>query len=232
MIMLAFPTRKVIMPEQVLSRVKKERSFLDREGINLLPAFSNREALDLHRAERADLIVAMLDSPEMSGEELCSIIREDEALRGVSVMLLCAETDEDYDRCLSCRANSFLKTPINMAVFLEEAHHLLNVSRRVACRVNVDLSVSIEDGGEKFPGYSENISSSGMLIITDAELNEGDPIASTFSLPEGGTLSVDSTVVRVMEGPGGKNKYGLSFVEPGEDVVTAIALFAKKHGCQ
>jgi hypothetical protein len=147
-------------------------------------------------------------------------------------MVLCADSDDDYDRCLNCRANSFMKMPVNMAVFLQEAHQLLNVSRRVACRVDVEMEVSMEGLQGKLAGHSENISASGILVITEAELNEGDSIACTFTLPEGGTFSVEATVVRVMEEPGGKKKYGLSFPEPGEATAAALALFAKKLGCQ
>ncbi|MEJ2324366.1 MAG: response regulator [Nitrospirota bacterium] len=181
----AQPLRKVIVPERVLALLKKQHSFLDREGIKILPASSNREALELHRAERADLVVAELDSPEMSGEELCSAVRDDSGLRQVSIMVLCADSDD-----------------------------------------------SMEGLQGKLAGHSENISASGILVITEAELNEGDSIACTFTLPEGGTFSVEATVVRVMEEPGGKKKYGLSFPEPGEATAAALALFAKKLGCQ
>jgi DNA-binding response OmpR family regulator len=228
--MLARTQRKVIVPERVLALLRKEHSFLDREGIKILPASSNSEALELHRAEGADLIVAELDSPEMSGEDLCSAVREDSGLRQVSIMVLCADSDNDYDRCLSCRANAFMKVPLNMAVFLQEAHHLLSVARREACRVDVDLEVSLESGQEKLTGHSENISTSGILVVTEAELNEGDTIACTFTLPGEGTFGLEATVVRVMEGPEGKKKYGLSFMELGESAMTSLALFAKKQG--
>ncbi|MEJ2314259.1 MAG: PilZ domain-containing protein, partial [Nitrospirota bacterium] len=137
-----------------------------------------------------------------------------------------------YDRCLNCRANSFMKMPVNMAVFLQEAHQLLNVSRRVACRVDVEMEVSMEGLQGKLAGRSENNSASGNLVVTEAELNEGDTISCTFTLPEGGTFTVEASVVRVMEGPGGRTKYGLSFPEPGESASAALALFAKKLGCQ
>jgi len=230
--MLVFPAKKVIMPEELLRLIKRERSFLDRTGIKIFAASSNGEALALHRKEKADLIVALLDSPGMSGEELCDRIRDDEEIRKVSIILACPDTEEGYERCLGCRANSFVKTPVNMALLLEEAHRLLNIARRTTCRVPLGIELSIEAGGMKFEGRTENISSSGMLFETDAALNEGDTIACTFSVPGSGRMTVDATVTRAEEGAKGKNLYGVSFVEAGEDVVTTIALYVRTHGCE
>lgn len=230
--MLALQAKKVVIPETVLPLLRKERSFLDREGVRILASASNREALALHERERADLIVAMLDDPDMSGEELCSRIREDERLRKVSVIIICADTEADHERCLACRANSFVSAPVSMAVLLQEAHHLLNVARRADCRIAVDVEMRIDSSGEKFTGRSENLSSSGMLIETDAALNEGDTVACTFTLPEAGSMTVEGMIVREEESTNGMNRYGVSFVEPDEDVVKAIDLYAREHGCE
>lgn len=228
--MLVFPVKRVIIPKSVLPILKEERSFLDRTGIKIFSAASNEEALALHKRERADLIVAVLNDTGMDGIELCAVIRDDSELRKVSIVIICGDTEADHERCLGCSANSFVTSPINMAVFLQEAHQLLNVARRTSFRSPVDLEININSGGEKFGGHSINISSSGMLIETDAALNEGDSIACTFSLPEAGDMAVDATVVRVEEGnKGNPSRYGVSFVEPGEDFVTAVALFAKKQ---
>ena len=60
--------KKVIVTEDIIRILKKEQSFLDRSGFMLLPAGSNEDVLAVHKKEKADLIVASLDStPGISG---------------------------------------------------------------------------------------------------------------------------------------------------------------------
>ncbi len=93
--------KKVIIAKDVKGVLDEEKSFLSRSDLRIFTAASNEKALALHRSVKADLIVAKLNMPEMSGERLCSLIRDDEELRSVSLIIICSDADSDLERSIS-----------------------------------------------------------------------------------------------------------------------------------
>lgn len=215
--------KRVIIAEDVCEVLEKEQSFLSRSDIDLARADSNRSALEMHKAEKADLIVANLDDGEMSGEELCSIIRKDGQLRNVSIIMVCSGSDADVKRCMNCGANAFVSTPLNSAVILPEAFRLLNIAERKAHRFPVKVKCDGMKEGRPFVANVVNISSSGMLIRAQAGLMEGDSLVCAFTLPGLGKVTLTAEVVRVIPArPGREAGYGISFTDISSEAVSAI----------
>ncbi len=228
---IKFPLKKVLVAQEVWPLIEKERSFLDRAGIRTYTAATNDEALALHREQKADLIVAMLDGAVMNGEELCSTIRDDDELRRVSIIILCSDTEADSKRCLRCRANAFITAPVNTAILFQEAYQLLNIAHREAFRAPIGVNLNVSSGETHYAGRSENISASGMLLAAEAVIPEGDTITCSFDLPGLGHITANAIVARVCEkaAEGGINSYGVAFVEPSRDVIYAIKIFIGKQ---
>jgi CheY-like chemotaxis protein len=229
--LLSFPMKKVVLADEIRPLIERERSFLNRSGIRIYGAASNDKALAMHRGNKADLIIAMLEGPGMNGEELCSVIRDDEKLRRVSIIIVSSASAKDREWCLRCRANAFVTTPVSPAVLLQEAHHLLNIAPREAFRTPVDVNLSVSSGKEHFAGRTENISESGMLIATEAEIDEGDTIGCSLEFPGLGQVSTNGIVVRASgeEVAGGTRRYGIALNEPSKDLVYAIKVFIRKQ---
>ena len=177
--------KKVILAEDLKTSLEKEQSFFSRTGIRTIGATSNDEILDLHRTEKANLIITNLDMPGMSGENLCSLIRNDDKLRSVSIIIVCTETAANLQRCTQCGANAFISSPVNTAVLLQEAHQLLHVTQRRTCRIPLKVRLEGQAKGKPFTGSIENISTAGLLIHTEAVLFEGDDIHCSFDLQDG-----------------------------------------------
>lgn len=221
---------KIIADEHILKTVRKERSFLDRSEFTSFPVRSNEEALAIHRKEKANLIVAKLDSPEMSGEKLCSLIRDDRELRKVSLIIVC-NSQSDFERCMACRANAFLANPIHPAVLLQEMHRLLNIAARGSCRVPIAVAIQGTRKETPFTGFLDNISTTGMLFRSDAVLYEGDTVTCTFSLPGSSKVAAEAEIVRLVEvvSETARNLYGLSFTDPDSRLISAIEKFVASH---
>jgi two-component system response regulator RegX3 len=64
---------------------------LEGEGFRVVSAADGREALTVFRAERPDLVLLDLMLPELSGIEVCRIIR---AESGVPIVMLTAKDSE------------------------------------------------------------------------------------------------------------------------------------------
>ncbi len=220
--------KKVIIAEDLKTVLERDRSFFNRTGIITIGAASNNEILDLHRAEKAALIITDLDLPGMSGEDLCSLIRQDDALRSVSIIIVCSETAENLQRCTQCGANAFVTSPVNTAVLLQEAHQLLHVTQRKTCRMPLKVRIEGKAMGKPFAGSIENMSTAGLLFLTEAVLFEGDPINCSFELPDSGRINLSAEVVRTAappDSPSLKKRYGVRFTDIGDADASNIETF-------
>ena len=218
--------KEVIIAEDVHALLQKEQSFLGRADVRIRTADSNSRALELHRAEQADLIVAHLDAGELSGEALCGQIRDDAVLRSVSILLVCGTDESEIARCMSCNANAYVSLPVPPAVLLQEAHRLLHIAPRKTCRVPVKIRVAGKVRGRRFTGAVENISTAGMLFRSSDVLLEGDSVQCSFSLSGSRQVTVPGEVVRVLSGGGAEFGYGVSFADISTEAVSAIRRFA------
>ena len=224
--------KKVIIAEDLVTIVEKDKSFFNRSDIRTISAAANEEILALHRAQRADLIITNLDMLEMNAEKLCSLIRNNDELRGVSIIIVCPETAANLQRCIHCGANAFVTTPVNHAVLLQEAYRLLHVTPRRSCRLDLKLKMEGKSKGKPFTGLTENISSAGMLFRSAAIFFEGDSINCSFSLSETTSISASADIVRVLtdeNGPLAKHLYGVIFSDISDTDISAIDAFVDKH---
>jgi CheY-like chemotaxis protein len=221
--------KKVILAEDIKAVLEKEQSFLKRSDIKTFAASTNEQALALHRAEKADLIIANLDTLEMSGEILTSLIREDNELCKVSLIIVCANNESDLKRCLQCRANAFVTVPINNAVLLQEAHQLLHVAPRKLLRVPLGIKIFGRSKDVPFIGFGENISVSGMLLHSDTLLCEGDTIICAFYLPDSKHITTSAEVIRILEKETehDTNCYGIKFIDLSIELSSAIEAFVE-----
>jgi CheY-like chemotaxis protein len=226
--------KKVIIADDIKESLEKDQSFLNRSDVRIFTVSTNEQSLALHKTEKADLIIAKLDSPEMKGEILSSLIREDSELRNVSLIIVCPDTESDIKRSLHCQANAFITIPINSAILLQEAHQLLNIAPRKAYRVPVSIKITGKSKDTPFIGYTENLSISGMLFHSDTILFEGDAIVCSFYLPDSTHITSNAEVVRVLEKETDHdtNFYGIKFVDLSANIISAIEAFIKEEALQ
>ncbi len=224
--------KKIIISEDIKSILDEEKSFLNRSDIKTFAAPTNEQVLAFHRAEKADLIITNLDAPEMSGEKLSSLVREDDRICDVSLIIICPNTETALKRCLQCRANAFVTIPINNAVLLQEAYQLLHIAPRKAFRAPLSIQMKGKSGKTAFIGYAANISVSGLLLYSDTLLFEGDPITCSFYLSYSKHMTADAEVTRLTEKgtEHDTNGYGVRFIDLKDEYRSAIEEFVSKLG--
>jgi PilZ domain len=64
----------------------------------------------------------------------------------------------------------------------------VRLERRVGQRFEVHVPILIDKAGQKVPGFSQDISSRGVFLYTEAPLAEGDAVELTFTMPSEITL--------------------------------------------
>ena len=100
---------------------------LEDEGVELLFAENGREALDLIKSERPNLVFLDVMMPEMNGMEVCFKVKKELTLDDVYIILLTAKGQEvDRQKGLEMGANKYMTKPFDPDEMLEVAEEILN----------------------------------------------------------------------------------------------------------
>jgi CheY-like chemotaxis protein len=208
-----YPMKKILIVDHLKSHMDKEKSILDRADIKIFTAASAEEALGIHKSEKVDVIVADLDMPDIGGDRFCSMIRRDEALKQVAIIIACSGNRADIEKVRGCKANAHVTKPIRPLEFLEVVSRFLDVPERKSYRVLLQAKVEGKFENKSFYCTSQNISVSGMLIDTEKSLEKGDIVTCSFFLPGSECIVTDTQVMRAVQGAEGKISYGVRFMD-------------------
>jgi len=101
---------------------------LEAEGFRVVSAADGRAALTVFRAERPDLVLLDLMLPELSGIEVCRIIR---AESGVPIVMLTAK-DSELDKVvgLELGADDYVTKPFDPIELIDKVTALAAAARR------------------------------------------------------------------------------------------------------
>jgi DNA-binding response OmpR family regulator len=135
----------VVDDEKTLRETLSEE--LETEGYDVIQAADGRAAVDMFRRHRPDLILLDLMLPEISGTEVCRIIR---AESGVPILMLTAKSAEvDKVVGLELGADDYVTKPFSFRELLARVRALLRRTETQGApepetvdlgRVRVDLS--------------------------------------------------------------------------------------------
>jgi DNA-binding response OmpR family regulator len=112
---------------------------LDADGFHVITAADGREALALFREHRPDLVVLDLMLPELSGVEVCRIIRRES---GVPILMLTAKSSEiDKVLGLELGADDYVTKPFSLRELTARVRALLRRTEQVVAEgpATVDL---------------------------------------------------------------------------------------------
>ena len=223
--------KKIITTQNSEALLGKGESFLNRSDIRIFRAGSNEEALDIHRAEKADLIIADLDAQLMRGEMLCSTIRKSQGLQRVSLIIIHSGAASDVLRISHCRANAFIEQSADPALLLDTVYKLMSIQVRETYRAPIGVRVQCSSTIRHSMGYSENISVTGMLFDSEETLPKGETISCWFVLPDSTHVRTDAEIVRVADRASehDTNQYGIRFLDLAAGCRAAIDAYVRKR---
>ena len=113
------PKRVMIVEDNELN-MKLFADLIEASGYGTIQTRSGREALDLAREHRPDLILMDIQLPEMSGLEVTKRLKEDDELRSIPVIAITAfamKGDEERIRDGGCEG--YMSKPISISTFVE-----------------------------------------------------------------------------------------------------------------
>lgn len=204
-----------------------DKGILHRSDIKIFHVSSGEEALNVHRDQNADLIIMDIDIPVISADKLCAMIREDEELKQVSLLVLCSNSASDIQRCKDSRANAHLTRPLDPVQFEEKVSQLLSIAERRAYRILIKIQVTGKIKDNSFYCSSQDLSTAGILLETDKPLSNGDIINCSFYLPKSGQIISQGEVMRAARKTVRTFQYGVRFLSMKPEHKSIIETFVK-----
>jgi two-component system response regulator RegX3 len=136
---------------------------LETEGFRVIAAADGRAALNRFRADKPDLILLDLMLPELSGIEVCRIIR---AESGVPIVMLTAK-DSELDKVvgLELGADDYVTKPFSLRELSARIRALFRRSEQVATAAHADGPAIVDLGRVQ-------VDLAGHRLLRD-----GDPLA-------------------------------------------------------
>ncbi len=101
---------------------RKLISYLMKGGeFNITQAENGLDALEKLARNEVDLVMTDMNMPQMDGIELIKSMKEDSAYKGIPIIMLTTESDdEERERGLKTGASSYLTKPVSREVLMEE----------------------------------------------------------------------------------------------------------------
>jgi DNA-binding response OmpR family regulator len=103
--------RRILVVDDDKKIVELVSLYLRRDGYGVLAAYDGREALELARQKKPDLIVLDLLLPQLDGREVCRLLRAES--RVPIIMLTARSTDNDKLAGLDLGADDYVTKPFN-----------------------------------------------------------------------------------------------------------------------
>lgn len=204
--------KKILIAETLKTFIADDRA-LERNDVVIVSAATVEEILSAHRTDRADLIIADLDMPESGGDRLCYLIRREQDLRAVSIIIVCDCSEEVRERCIAFGANAVVQKPVRSEDLLGKIKSLLDIRERKAVREIVKISVAVSSPGIFFFAIAKNLSGSGLLFETNRIIRKGSRVTCSFVLQH--QVVADGEIARICRtsGKSGDNfEYGVRFI--------------------
>ncbi len=140
---------KVLVADDIAENRKILSLFLTELGFSVLEAENGRRALDAVMRENPDIVILDVMMPEMSGMEVCRILKSNPATKIIPVVIITALSDEqNHLKALEAGADDFLSKPFNIHFLKARLKSLLSLKimmdmnrhyQEILKKSNVDL---------------------------------------------------------------------------------------------
>ena len=118
--------RKILVVDDEPDILKVLAFRLKKAGYEVIQAELGKKAIALVRAERPDLVVLDYRLPDITGVDIARLMRADEKLKRIPIILLTASSGEDMSAVImEADVNEFMKKPFDPEELLEKVRMLI-----------------------------------------------------------------------------------------------------------
>jgi len=211
------------------------KSLLDARGCNVLTATDPKEALQILKQEKPKLILLDQYMPDMTGDEFCRKVKENEDTKDIAViMLTVSDKEEDREKCFAAGCDEFITKPICKEEFLAVISKYIQIYERKQERYPIYESMKYHLNGVEYSGHVHSVSQRGCFIMGEEMLSEDTLITLKFPISKvhdevnviGKVVwNFDSKKEKFPHIPESGHGMGIQFIEISEEDEEAIAKY-------
>ncbi|MGL4570662.1 MAG: response regulator transcription factor [Clostridium sp.] len=114
----------VLVVDDEVKIVEVVKGYLEKNNYNVITAYNGSDAIEKYENENIDLIVLDLMLPDISGEEVCNIIRK---TSNIPIIMLTAKVQEDEAlHGFSIGADDYVTKPFSPKLLVSRVNAILN----------------------------------------------------------------------------------------------------------
>ncbi len=109
--------KRILVIDDEPDLVDMVKSFLQKKGYSIITAYDGKEALQMIRTEKPDLIVLDLMLPKMDGYRICRMVKFDEKLKHIPIVIISVRaSDADKKMGREVGADDYITKPFDFKV--------------------------------------------------------------------------------------------------------------------
>jgi CheY-like chemotaxis protein len=203
----------ILLVDDVRLFLEMQKEFLQHTSVQIVTAKNGREALEVIKTRRPDVIFMDLEMPEMDGATCCRTIKANPTLAHIPVVMITAKGDERSEQaCRAAGCDAFLTKPMSRTQFLEAAgRYVVDLERREK-RLSVTLPATLRSRGAEFPCTMRNLSPGGAFLAAACSAEIDRIVELVFTLPDGSTHECRAKVVWTRPNGADSNGFGVNFI--------------------
>ena len=118
--------KKILIVDDEIDLLKATAFRLEKSGYAILNAVNGQEAIDLAKREKPDLILLDLRIPIISGSEVCKILKEDDQMKHIPIIIFTASTSSCIlDKSKEAGADDCITKPFDAVELLAKIKKFL-----------------------------------------------------------------------------------------------------------
>jgi CheY-like chemotaxis protein len=158
-------TKNLLLVDDTELFLAMEQSFLERREFILHTARSGSEALEKAWTIQPDLILLDLHMPDLSGDQVCTRLKEDPQFQNTPIVIATSERNRPtLAKCIEAGCDAILPKPFNKEMLVRTIQEVLVVAQRQWRRVEVQIPCTVRIEDEKLQSTIKNISQGGAFI--------------------------------------------------------------------
>jgi len=119
---------RILIADDNETNVELLEAFLSDVPCELAVAVDGRDTLEKVASFKPDLILLDIMMPKLSGFEVCQKLKDDEATRGIMILMVTALNElGDIERAVNAGADDFLSKPVNKLELLKRVENMLKL---------------------------------------------------------------------------------------------------------
>ncbi|HEX6098250.1 MAG TPA: response regulator [Thermoanaerobaculia bacterium] len=123
------PRKKILLVDDSSTILMMEKYILRNDPYHIVTASNGEEAVRKAEAERPDLILLDVIMPRMGGFEACRLIRQNEALKNVPIVMVTTRGEaENVETGWMSGCTDYVTKPINAVELVAKVRSLLALS--------------------------------------------------------------------------------------------------------